>query len=198
MMFAELAKVMDYGIESGNYVECLDQNVFNKKSASGVDKTKGYLLRLYDFDRKASAFKALEYFWSICDTDEKPVIGLIYAINKDYLLAESIEVVSSSKYGEKVNIELFEANITKYHPNKYSHNTLRSLAKNLASSWKQAGFITGKVKNIRTQPEISYKVVAFAMFLSFLVGDFVFDNFMGAVFKNMVVGVSAVDVAGPA
>ena len=62
-------------------------------------------------------------------------------------------------------------NIEKFHPKRFTDNTLRSVAQNIASSWKQAGFISGKVKNIRTQPEINYKVVAFAMLLSFLEGD---------------------------
>jgi hypothetical protein len=62
-------------------------------------------------------------------------------------------------------------NIEKYHPKRFTDNTLRSVAQNIASSWKQAGFITGKVKNIRTHPDVSYKVATFAMLLSFLEGD---------------------------
>jgi hypothetical protein len=179
MMFAELAKVMDYGQESGHYIESLDQNVFNKKSASGVDKTKGYLLRLYGFDVKVPEFKALKYFWSICDVHEKPLLALIYAIHKDYLLAESIEVVCSSKIGNKVNIELLEDNIKKYHPNRYSANTLRSMAQNIASSWKQAGFIEGKTKNIRILQKITYQIAAFAFFMAYLKndrGNFILQN----------------------
>ena len=53
------------------------------------------------------------------------------------------------------------------------------MAQNLASSWKQAGFITGKVKNIRTQPEINYLVLAFAFLLAYLNGirgDFILKS----------------------
>ena len=70
---------------------------------------------------------------------------------------------------------MIEAN----HPSRYSANTRRSMAQNLASSWKQAGFITGKVKNIRTQPVIGYHIIAFAFFMAYLDGlrgDFILSS----------------------
>lgn len=171
MMFAELAKVMDFGQESGQYIESLEQNVFNKKSNSGVEKTASYLKRLYSFDMQYRPFVAFKYFWKISDPNEKPLIAFVYAVNQDNLLAESVQVLQSVKPGEKATIELFEEVIEKYHPNQYSENTRRSMAQNIASSWKQAGFIEGKVKNIRIQPEVSYKVACFAFILAYLNGD---------------------------
>jgi hypothetical protein len=49
----------------------------------------------------------------------------------------------------------------------------------MASSWKQAGFIKGKVKNVRVQPQISYQVAAFAFLLAYLSGlrgDFIWSS----------------------
>lgn len=170
-MFAELEKVMDYSIENDNYSEALENNVTGKQSSSGVNKTATYLKQLYSFDIDYPLFKALKYFWNITEHNEKPVIALIYAIYEDYMLEESVDVVQTVKIGDKASIELFEENIERYHPNRYSVNTRRSLAQNIASSWKQAGFIDGKVKNIRKQPEISYRVACFAFLLSYLTGD---------------------------
>lgn len=171
MMFAELAKVMDFGQESGQYIESLEQNVFNKKSNSGVEKTANYLKRLYGFDMQYPPFVAFKYFWKISDPNEKPLIAFVYAVNQDDLLAESVQVLQSVKPGEKATIELFEEVIEKYHPNQYSANTRRSMAQNIASSWKQAGFIEGKVKNIRTQPEVTYRIACFAFLLAYIHGD---------------------------
>jgi hypothetical protein len=70
-----------------------------------------------------------------------------------------------------VATSFFEEEIEKYHPNQYSLITKHSIGKNLASSWKQAGFIEGKVKNIRTQPEITYRIACFAFLLAYLKGD---------------------------
>ena len=171
MMFAELEKVMDYSGDGDNFLESLGSNVTGKKSSSGVEKTANYLKRLYGFDMNYHPFKAFRYFWKIADTKDKTLLAFIYAINHDDLLAESIQVLQVIKPGEKVGVELFETVIEKYHPNQYSANTRKSMAQNIASSWKQAGFIEGKVKNIRTQPEVSYRVACFAFLLAYMNGD---------------------------
>jgi hypothetical protein len=179
MMFSELEKVMDHSSDADNFLEALDLNVTGKKSSSGVEKTANYLKRLYGFDLKHHPFVALKYFWKIAEPADKPLLAFIYAINHDNLLAESIEVLQNVKPGEKTTIELFEEEIEKYHPNKYSVNTRRSMAQNLASSWKQAGFIEGKVKNIRVEPAINYRVACFAFLLAYLKGkrgDFIWNS----------------------
>lgn len=171
MMFAELEKIMDFSIGSNDFLESLDSNVFGKKSADGIRQTKSFLKTLYSFDISYQPFMAFKYFWEISEPQEKPMIALVYAINHDDILAESIQVVQSIKPGEKVSVELFEEVIERYHPHKYAASTLRSMAQNVASSWKQAGFILGKVKNIRIQPEIGYRVACFAFLLAYLNGD---------------------------
>jgi hypothetical protein len=171
MMYAELEKVMAYSIDGNTFLESLGHNVTGKKSNSGIEKTARYLKSLYGFDIQFPPFIAFKYFWKISDSNEKPLIAFVYAITQDDLLAESIQVLQSVKPGEKATIELFEEVIEKYHPNQYSANTRRSMAQNIASSWKQAGFIVGKVKNIRTQPEITYRVACFAFLLAYINGD---------------------------
>jgi len=178
-MFAELTKVMDHAIQDDNYEDSLNQNVINKKTKSGIIKTTGHLKRLYSFDVNYPPFRALKYFWQISDEKEKPLLALLYAIGHDYLLAENISVIVDTKLGEKVTIEKLEENIESVHPNKYSDITRKSIGKNIASSFKQAGFITGKVKNIKTQPIIGYNTVAFAFFMAYLAelrGDFILTS----------------------
>lgn len=178
-MFAELAKVMDNAIQDDNYLESLNQNVINKKTKSGIKKTTGYLKTLYHFDINYQPFKSLKYFWHISNENEKPLLALLYAISHDYILAECISVINETKLGERVTIEHLEENIEANHPKKYSDNTRKSMAQNIASSFKQAGFIIGKVKNIRTQPLIGYNIVAFAFFMAYLNdlrGDFILTS----------------------
>ncbi len=171
MMFLELSKVMDFSVSSDNYQESMKNNVFGKKSQDGIKKTSNFLTQLYGFDISTPKFKLLKHFWLESDINERQLISFIFAIKSDYLVRESLSVLANTKIRDKVAIELFMENIEKYHPKRFTDNTLRSVAQNIASSWKQAGFITGKVKNIRTQPDVSYKVVTFAMLLSFLEGD---------------------------
>jgi hypothetical protein len=170
-MFSELEKVMAFSLETGQYLDAMTDNVFGKKSSDGIRQTKGFLKRLYGFDEKNPTFAAFKYFWKITEPDEKPLIAFLYAVNQDDILAESVQVLQSVTPSEKARIELFEEVIEKNHPNQYSPITRKSMAKNIASSWKQAGFIIGKVKNIRTQPEISYRVACFAFLMAYLKGD---------------------------
>ena len=74
---------------------------------------------------------------------------------------------------------MFEVVIERYHPNQYSAATRGSIARNIASSFKQAGFLEGKVKSIRVQPEITYRNACFAFLLAYLSGDrgdFIWNN----------------------
>lgn len=171
IMFLELSKVMDFSVEKDNYQESMSNNVFGKKSQEGIKNTSSYLVRLYGFDISTSGFRAFKYFWLDCNHEERALISFILALNKDYLLQESISVVSNCKVGDKATIEAMMENIEKYHSSRFTEKTLRSIAQNIASSWKQSGFITGKMKNIRSVPQVTYKVVAFAMLLSYLSGE---------------------------
>lgn len=179
IMFAELQKVMDYAIENNDYDDTLNQNVTRKKTQSGQEKTAKYLRNLYGFDVNNPSFQAFSYFWTIADVSEKPLLAFIYAINHDNILEESISVVQETPIGEKVTVERLDENIEKYHTARYSEATRRSMAQNIGSSWKQAGFIVGKVKNVRAQPEINYLSACFAYLLAYLNGargEFIWNN----------------------
>ena len=171
IMFTELSKLMDHAVDNDSYIEFLQQNIANKNTKSNQDETTKRLQKLYVLDVSYLPFKAFKYFWQIIPANEKQIITLLYAISHDYLLAESIPVVVNTNIDDRVQIEKFEDNIKLLHPDHYSANTLRSSAQNLASSWKQAGFITGKVKNIRTKPEIGYHSIAFAFIMAYFNGE---------------------------
>jgi len=170
-MFAELSKVMNHAIEGGDFNGILNSNVANKLSSTNLIKTNRYLRQLYRFAKEDLLFRCFIHYWTLVNNEQKSILSLLYALSNDFLLRESIDIVVNTKVGEKVAIEKFEDNIEKYHPGKYSVNTKRSASQNIASSWKQAGYILGKVKNIRVQPVHDYYTVAFALLLSYLHGD---------------------------
>jgi len=171
IMFKELEQVMDHGAERDDYFNLFADNVAGKKTRSNIDKTNKYLQQLYSFDRNDAAFRGFKYFWELAGGDQKAILALLFAVNRDYLLSESVEIIEKTQPGEKVSVEIFENNLDRYHPGRYTSKTKRSVAQNLASSWKKAGFIEGKIKNIRRIPKIGFLHVAFAMFLSYINGD---------------------------
>ncbi len=171
LMFKEFSRIMDFAIEDDSYLASLTSNVINKQSKSNENKTIGYLKTLYSFNLDDDGFKSLKYFWSLAEPEDRPLLTMVFAVGRDYLLSESIDIVHHIQPGTKVPIELFETNIERYHPNRFSFNTKHSVAQNIASSWKQAGFIVGKVKNIRVQPRISHIIGAYAFLRAYLLGD---------------------------
>jgi len=178
IMFNELEKVMDFAQGNANYEEALKTNVTGKRSNTSIKKTANFLKTLYRFDIKDPFFLAFQYFWDQSTATQKPILAFLFAVNRDYLLSESRDVIRQTETGKKVVIASLEENIEKYHPGKYSQVTKHSIAKNIASSWKQAGFIQGKVKNIRVQPEIDPATACFAFLLAYLSGksgDFIWS-----------------------
>jgi len=171
MMFAELSQVMNHGVERTEFDEILRSNVTNKLSSRNLLKTNQYLKHLYGFGSDDLVFQSFKHYWQLTDKGKKSIITLLYAISNDYLLSESIDLVVGVRIGDKIAIEKFDTNIEKYHPGNYSDNTRRSAAQNIASSWKQAGYIQGKVKNIRSKVAHDYYTVAFALLMSYLNGD---------------------------
>jgi len=170
IMFAELSRIMFHGISKNSFDESFSDNVAGKLSKSNQEKTNRYLKQLYGFDLSDSFFSSFSWFWKSTPESEHSLMAIIYAIKNDFLLSESIDVVNSIAIGNKVTIELLERNIQSRYPNRFSKATLRSIAQNIASSWKQAGFIIGKVKNIRVMPDIGYWTVSFALLIGYLEG----------------------------
>lgn len=180
MMFAELSKLMDFSIGTNtDFENLLNENVIAKQTKYNKTVTNRLLKRLYLLDDKKSVFKVLHYFWSLAHEKEKPLLALLLAITRDFLLAESIDVVTNISPGNRVDVSAIEQCVESNHPKRYTDKTRLSLAQNLASSWKQTGHITGKMKNIRTQVTPGYYAVAYALFLGYihgLRGDFLFQT----------------------
>jgi hypothetical protein len=169
-MFSEIATLMNHIVEGADINELLDLNVFNKRSADNLYKTNKYLKQLYLLNLDQLAFRVFVHYWKITDQAAKPVLSLLFALSNDTLLSQSIDVVVDAKLGVKLPVEKFDDNIEKYYPDNYSTNTRRSAAQNIASSWKQAGYMLGKVKNIRTAVAQNQYTAAFACLLAYLEG----------------------------
>jgi hypothetical protein len=63
LMFAELARVLEFSAQDDTYLDSLNDNVTNKLTKSNQEKTNRYLTQLYGFDLKSAAFKCFKHFW---------------------------------------------------------------------------------------------------------------------------------------
>lgn len=178
IMFNELSDVMDRTNSTDEYRTKMLNNVFKKKTESSIKLTANYLVKLYGFEEDNLKFRCLEDYWQKMD-DRRNSLALLFAVSKDYLLAESTDFVKSVTFKSRASIEGFEDNIVKFHYNRFSPKTLRSVAQNIASSWKHAGYIEGKIKNIRVENKPNYYLVSFAFCMAYidgLRGDYLFEH----------------------
>jgi len=169
-MVSEMARIMNAVSPDESFQKIMEENVTNKKTKSNILQTNKELISLYSFNIEHPPFRVLQYFWNIVDEKQKPLLAFLFAYGRDYLLFESSDVVLLTPIGEKVLTSKLEENLEKYHPNHYSENTRRSIAQNIASSWKQSGYVVGKVKNIRTKTSPDYYIVTFALIMAYLDG----------------------------
>jgi len=176
IMSSEILDLINYGGQ--DYNQSMLDNVFNKKTESSKTKTIRYIKQLYSFDSINERFLLFEDFCTR-HKDYITQFAFLYSTSVDYLLSESIDMVMKHYINSPVTIESFEENIQKFHKDRFTPKTLRSVAQNIASSWKQAGYIVGRRKNTRVKNEPTYHTTAFAFAMAYLDGfrgEFMFDH----------------------
>ncbi len=165
MMFKELSALIDHQVFDEKSI--VEMNILGKLSKSGIGKTLNFLSRLYDFKQENQLWKVFVFLWTKAEEADKRIMTLLYALYKDELLLVSLPVILQTKPGKKVEPNAVQEAIGKAYPGRYAPTTSISAAQNILSSWKQAGYIEGKVKNIRVAVKPYMPSVLFALFLGF-------------------------------
>jgi hypothetical protein len=147
----------------------VNENVLGKKTTSNRNLSAKYLVDLYALDPNIATFRLLRFFWKL-DQPGRPVLALLSGYARDPLLRESARIVSATKPGESVRSDIFVDFFERELPGRFSEASIRSLGQNVAASWAQAGFFTGKIKKVRTRPVVTPATVAYALVLGFLCG----------------------------
>jgi hypothetical protein len=142
-------------------------NILGKLSTAGIHNTLNYLSKLYDFKEANQLWKVFAFLWNMAEESNKRIMTLLYALYKDELLRVSLPVILNAKPGKKVEPKEIQDAISKAYPGRYAPTTSISAAQNILSSWKQAGYIKGKFRNIRVAVQPDKLSVLFALFLGY-------------------------------
>ncbi len=149
--------------------EVIEHNCLNKPTKNARKYAFRPLVELYGFDIKFPLFRVLRQLWDT-DPEAQPVLALQLTYARDPLFRMSSDFILSHKPGERIYREEVEEVIKKNDPDRFSPTSLSSVAKNVNSSWTQAGFLKGKAKKIRQIPIISPINVIYALFQGYLHG----------------------------
>ena len=168
IMFDEVERIVETGKADNDFIQAIDNNAIGKKSQTALQNAKAKLLGIYSFDPQDPAFNLFLKLWEKSNSEERRILTLLMALKEDDLLEKSTEFILSIPIGEKVEKESLVKHLSKYVD--YTENTLKSTSRNIISSWKQAGFISDGKNRLRTEPTITYPVVAYAIALGVLDG----------------------------
>jgi hypothetical protein len=148
----------------------VDENVLGKPTQTTRQRTWKRLKELYSLDPNCTLFRLLRHFWA-ADQASRPMLAFLAAAARDALLRETTPFVDGIAVGESVDATLIGGHLKEKYPARFSPTTLHSTGQNLASSWTQAGYLTGKVKKKRSRPTVTPVVAAFAVILGYLCGS---------------------------
>jgi hypothetical protein len=151
------------------FAAILEQNVLGKPTQTTRKRTAQRLVELYTLDPTRTVFRLLRHLWD-ADASSQPLLTFLAATARDSLLRDTTPFVLALVDGEMVTGRLVADHLGERYPTRFKPTTLLSTAQNLASSWTQAGYLTGKVKKKRSRPVVTPVVVTFAMLLGYLCG----------------------------
>ncbi len=165
-----LAKVVPDATATAYLSAIVAENVLGKRTQTTRQRSAKRLTELYALDPACTVFRLLRYFWP-ADQSGQPMLAFLAASTRDSLLRETTPFVLTVPPHAAVNATQISGYLNQKYPARFRATTLHSTAQNLASSWTQAGFLTGKVKKNRSRPTITPVVVAFACVLGYLSGS---------------------------
>lgn len=174
MMLAELGALLasvPVGSCAADYrAAILQRNVLCKTTTSTRKKTLRHMRELYALDETVPIFWLLRRLHSIDRGASLPLLAVQVAWSRDPLLRATTRPVLEAAVGDKVErtalVQAFEV----VFPDQYSPATVKTTTQNAASSWTQAGHLTGHLKKVRQQVKPTAVAVTMALFLGQLAG----------------------------
>lgn len=175
MMFLELQQLLQVvpaATKSANdYVKAIeDDNCLGKRSQKARALTRRHLMALYALNPDTTLFRALRYFWQR-DSCGCPLLAVLSAYARDPLFRAVTPFVLKLQEGHAFSREALEEYLEKKYPGRFSKATLTSTARNLSSSWTQAGYLCGKLKKSRSRAKATAGSTAYALLLGYLCGE---------------------------
>jgi len=147
----------------------VEQNVLDKPTRKSRDLAFKHLADLYALDPRFALFRVFRNLWQV-DAAGRPVLTVLLALARDAILRASASTVLDARPGAMVTREAMERALRAWGGNRFTECSLEAMAQRVNGTWTQAGYLTGHVRKIRSQPVITPENVTFALFLGYLEG----------------------------
>lgn len=143
----------------------VDDNLLGKRSAGNRLSSYKHLSELYALDVSAPVYRLMRRLWDE-DEEGRPLLALLCAVARDPLLRGSAHIVLDAQVGARLTSDKLAATVGR----PLAASTLASIGRNLASSWTQAGFLSGVMTKTRTRARATPSAAAYALALGFMEG----------------------------
>lgn len=173
IMLAELSLVLEHVQKNAKadeyFAAIVDHNVLGKPTQTTRKRSYQRLVELYSLDQTRAVFRLLRHFWA-AENAARPLLVYLAASARDTLLRESTPYVVAIAFGNSVTPAQISQHLSEKYPKRFQASTGLATAQRLASSWTQAGYLTGRINKKRTQPVVTPVVVTYALLLGYLCG----------------------------
>jgi hypothetical protein len=173
IMFAELSLLLEQvgaSAKTDDYIAAIvEQNILGKPTQTTRKRSAERLVELYSLDPSHAIFRTLRRFWSAAALG-RPLLSYLAAAARDPLLRETTPFVIAIPVATAVTPAQIADHLAEKYPARFRTSTGLATAQRLASSWAQAGYLTGKANKTRSRPVVTPVVVTFALLLGYLRG----------------------------
>jgi hypothetical protein len=173
MMLSEISQLFHgRGVDAtaAQYQEDVELfNVLHKPTDKARKLTWRHLVDLYGMDTAIPLFRIFRRLWE-ADESARTLLACQMGLARDPLLRLSMPKILALEPGQLLPREEMEQEIAEKCPDRFSNATLKSIAQNVNGTWTNAGFLTGRQKKHRADPDVRPVNVAFALFLGYLQG----------------------------
>jgi Putative inner membrane protein (DUF1819) len=173
MMLSELSIVLEQvaaGAKADEYLAAVvGENILGKPTQTTRNRTAQRLVELYALDRNRAVFRLLRHFWA-ADASARPLLAYLAAAARDPMLRDTSPFVLAFPLHTVLDASQVADRLKESYPERFKPTTLLSTAQNLASTWTQAGYLTGKLNKKRSRPVATPVAAAYALILGYLCG----------------------------
>jgi len=152
MMLAELSELfsaVSAAATSNEYATAIiEENVLGKRTYATRHLTWQRLRELYALDPQMAIFRVLRRLWAV-DEAGRPLLALLCALARDPLLRATAAMVLSLQPGEEFSRATMIECIKGATGERFNAATIDKVARNAASSWTQAGHLSGRTRKLR-------------------------------------------------
>jgi hypothetical protein len=139
-------------------------NILGKATTSTRRLTNQRLGELYGLDLRVPIFRAMRTAWAV-DPEGRPLLALLCALARDPLLRATMPAVLDLPVGSELVRATFLDSIREAVGSRLNEAVLDKVARNVASSWSQAGHLVGRVRKVRQRVMPTPGALAFGLWL---------------------------------